>query len=78
MSDGQEQSCPKGPGMTPLLASHKEAGGGMGRRVAIDAAVSGSGRDGLNLCEGAGEGTAALARRARPSSALPLGGLQYL
>ena len=52
MSDGQEQqSCPEGPGMTPLMASHKEAG-----------AIGGSGRDGLNLCEGAGEGTAALAK----------------
>ena len=73
MSDGQEQSCPEGPGMTPLLASHKEAGGGMGRRVASDAAMGGSGRDGLNLCEGAGEGTAALAKTAWPS-AFPLGG----
>ena len=62
MSDGQEQSCPEGPGMTPLMASHKEAGA-MGR----------SGRDGFNLCEGAGEGTAALAKTARPS-AFPPGG----
>ena len=31
MSDGQEQSCPEGPGMTPLLASHMTQGryGGM-------------------------------------------------
>ena len=61
MSDAQEQSCPE-PGMTPLLASHKEAG-----------AMGGSGRDGLNLCKGAGEGTAALAKTARPS-AFPPGG----
>ena len=52
MSDGQEQQpCPAGPGMTPLMASHKEAG-----------AMGGLGRDGLNLCKGAGEGTAALAK----------------
>ena len=39
MSNGQEQqSCPEGPGMTPLMASHKEAG-----------AMGGLGRDGLNL-----------------------------
>ena len=52
MSDGQaeQQPCPAGPGMTPLMASHKEAG-----------AMGWLGRDGLNLCEGAGEGTAALA-----------------
>ena len=49
----------------------------MGRRVAIDAATSsGSGRDGLNLCKGEGEGTAALAKTARPSAfaAFPAGG----
>ena len=63
MSDGQEQQpCPAGPGMTPLMASHKEAG-----------AMGGLGRDGLNLCEGAGEGTAALAKTARPA-AFPPGG----
>ena len=60
--------------MTPLLASRKEAGGEMGKRVAIDAATSGSGKDGLNLCEGAGEGTAALAKTARPSARSPLEG----
>ena len=49
--------------MTPLMASHKEAG------------AMGLGRDGLNLCEGAGagEGAAAPAKTARPS-ALPPGG----
>ena len=47
--------------MTPLMASHKEAG------------AMGLGRDGLNLCEGAGEGTAAPAKTARPP-ALPPGG----
>ena len=63
MSDGQEQQPrPAGPGMTPLMASHEEAG-----------AMGGLGRDGLNLCEGAGEGTAAPAKTARPS-ALPPGG----
>ena len=63
MSDEQEQQpCPAGPGMTPLMASHKEAG-----------AMGWLGRDGLNLCEGAGEGTAAPAKTARPS-ALPPGG----
>ena len=63
MSDGQEQQpCPAGPGMTPLMASHKEAG-----------AMGWLSRDGLNLCEGAGEGTAAPAKTARPS-ALPPGG----
>ena len=47
MSDGhgqEQQPCPAGPGMTPLMASHKEAG-----------AMGWLGRDGLNLCEGAGE-----------------------
>ena len=50
--------------MTPLMASHKEAG-----------AMGWLGRDRLNLCEGAGagEGTAAPAKTARPS-ALPPGG----
>ena len=55
--------------MTPLMpftngpmASHKEAG-----------AMGGLGRDGLNLCKGAGEGIAALAKTARPS-AFPPGG----
>ena len=65
MSDGQKQQpCPSGPGMTPLMASHKEAG-----------AMGWLGRDRLNLCEGAGagEGTAAPAKTARPS-ALPPGG----
>ena len=62
MFDGQEQSCPEGPGMTPLMASYKEAG-----------AMVGSGRDGLNLCKGAGGGTAALAKTARPSAAFPPG-----
>ena len=38
------------------MASHKEAG-----------AMGGLGRDGLNLCEGAGEGTAAaLAKAPKP------------
>ena len=38
-------------------------------------AMGGSGRDGLNLCEGlgAGEGTAALAKTARPSAFPPVG-----
>jgi len=63
MSDGQEQQpCPEGPGMTPLMASHKEAG-----------AMGWLGRDGLNLCAGAGEGTAALAKTARPSASPPRG-----
>ena len=44
------------------MASHKEAG-----------AMGWLGRDWLNLCEGAGEGTAAPAKTARPS-ALPPGG----
>ena len=35
--------------------------------------MGGLGRDGLNLCEGAGEGIAALAKKARPS-AFPPGG----
>ena len=38
--------------MTPLMASHKEAG-----------AMGWLGRDGLNLCEGAGEGTVAPAKQ---------------
>ena len=41
--------------MTPLMASHKEAG-----------AMGWLGRDWLNLCEGAGEGTAAPANPPLP------------
>ena len=53
--------------MTPLMASHKEAAK-QGRWVGWVES-----RDGLNLCGGAGEGTVAPAKTARPS-ALPLGG----